>query len=103
MNPPKGLLDSINIFEDLIKQAPDTRASVPDFLKFIRYFLRTKDPKHSLPTIEVMSLLKHHKPNVFGYVRKQASLDANLKLITQLQMDVHRAEQRLQELKTKLH
>ncbi|WP_096198917.1 hypothetical protein [Bacillus sp. FJAT-45350] len=102
MKTPSNLLDAIKEFEKLMQTQPDTKDSLPVFLKFIRNFLRAKHPTLSLPTIEVMSIIKKTKPNVFYYLRRQGERDHTLAMLTHITIDVEQAEERISTLKKKL-
>lgn len=102
MKIPNSLLDSLIMFEKLLTELPDTAESVPDFLKFLRNFFRNKHPKFALPSIEIISIIKHEKPTVFYFLRKQSSRDQMLQLIIGVEMDREQALERLELLKAKL-
>ena len=98
-NNLKTILEKL---DTVINEAADDESSVPLFINFLRGFLRTKDPRFSLPSSEVMTIIKHKKPNVFYYLKKQAKQNPSLDLLTQLTIDYDKAVARLEELKKKL-
>ena len=102
MKVPVSLLDSLELFEKLLDELPDTAESVPEFLKFLRYFFRNKHPKFPLPSIEIISIIRQVKPTVFYFLRKQSTRDPILQMVIDLHIDVKHAQERIQELKTKL-
>lgn len=102
MSKPNNLLDSLIMFEELVEKKPDTADSVPDFLAFLRHFFRNKHPKYSLPTIEIISIIKHKKPTVFYFLRRQSSRDPMLQLVIDVEIDLEKALERIQFLKSKL-
>ncbi|KMY54501.1 hypothetical protein AC623_11735 [Bacillus sp. FJAT-27231] len=65
------LKENIQKFYTLMEAYPDTPDSAFDFVVFLRSFLRIKSPL-PLPTTEVMTVLKIHKPAVFFSLRGMA-------------------------------
>lgn len=102
MKLPSPLLESIKEFERLLQKTPDVKESLPIFSTFIRHFIRTKDRNHSLPTIEIMTILRHEKPTVFYLMKLQSERDPLMQMITNVPIDLEKARQRLEELKQKL-
>lgn len=96
------LSDALYEFDVLLKKHPDVPNSLPVFTNFIRYFLRTKTGDNSLPSVEVMTILKNEKPNIFSLIRKQSKHNMVMNMLTNVEMDVGEAESRLGQLKRKL-
>lgn len=92
----------IEKFDELVSTLPDDNDSVPIFINFLRGFLRTRDPKHALPSAEIMTILKKQKPKIFYLLKKQAIQNPSLELLTQLEINYDTAVERLDQLKNKL-
>ncbi|MCM3789445.1 hypothetical protein M3221_13650 [Domibacillus indicus] len=92
------LKTNIEKFFVLLKNYPNSVDSTFVFVRFLRSFLRGNIQKGVLPTIEVMTLIKEHKPIVFQTMRKLSEKDNILAFLTGLSMDIHEAETRLQSI-----
>ncbi|PLT35789.1 hypothetical protein [Bacillus sp. V5-8f] len=83
-------------FNKMLVDYPDNADSASYFVSFLRLFLRQKPSSSYLPTIEIMTIIKHEKPTVFFMMRKLAKYDFNLELLTGLHMDYEKARENLQ-------
>lgn len=97
MKDQTELQNSINKLFDILKQYPDSPKKTYDFIAFLKSFLRIKSTK-PLPTIEVMTLIRHRKPIVFSNLRRMAPNNQMLEILTELSMDIESAEERLNNL-----
>ena len=93
----KEIKSKVQQFYIMLNNYTDHPDSTAIFLGFIRNFLRIKT-KMPLPTIELMTLLKKHKPSVFMTLRKMAKTNILLSFLTDLSMEIEEAEQRLKEI-----
>jgi hypothetical protein len=93
----KELIDSLMKLQELLDTQPDTVDSIPVFTNYIRSFLRIKPMGRTLPTIEIMTLLKKRKPNMF-YLLKRYSKDDIMTMLTYLDMDYHKAEMKIERI-----
>ncbi|KMY54432.1 hypothetical protein AC623_11350 [Bacillus sp. FJAT-27231] len=91
------LKNSIQRFYDLLKKYPDSPDAAYDFVVYLRSFLKIQSKK-PLPTIEIMTLLKKYKPNVFYALRKMAEKNIMLNILTELPMESEAAEKKLKRL-----
>lgn len=82
----------------LLQNYPDDFESTLVFVRFLRSFLRTNVEGKVLPTMEVMTLIKEQKPNVFRSMRRLSENDNMLAFLTGLSMDLQKAEFRLQSI-----
>lgn len=89
-------------FDSLIKVLPDTKRSFLEFKRFIIFFLRIRTKSISLPTSEIMAVLKHEKPTVFYIMRKELSGSVIFNIVTHIDMSYSEAIRRLNELKQTL-
>lgn len=96
------LSDALYEFDVLLKKNPDVPQSLPVFTQFLRYFLRTKTGGEPLPSVEVMTILKNEKPNIFSLIRKQSKHNMVMNMLTNVEMDVEEATSRLGQLKRKI-
>lgn len=89
--------DSIEQLYDLLDNKPDDISSVHDFIVFLRSILMLENAD-TLPKKEIMTLIKHHKPNVFWGLKRMSSQNVMLDLLTHLSMDLETAEQNLENM-----
>ncbi|OAH57977.1 MULTISPECIES: hypothetical protein [Bacillaceae] len=82
----------------LLQNYPDDFDSTSVFVRFLRSFLRVNARGKMLPTIEIMTLIKEQKPNVFRSMSKLSEEDNMLAFLTSLSMDFQQAESRLQSI-----
>jgi hypothetical protein len=96
------LIKAIHKFGELLEKHPDSPHSVPVFSQFIKAFLRTNTKSEVLPTIEIMTVLKHKKPLVFTLIKKGSSQkNIVMDMITHIEVDLDEALHRLESLKSK--
>jgi hypothetical protein len=93
----KELIDSLIKFQEMLDSQPDNAESIPVFTTYIRSFLRIKPMGRTLPTIEIMTLLKKRKPNLF-YMLKKYSNDDILTMLTYLDMDYDQAQMKIERI-----
>jgi hypothetical protein len=96
------LPDALKEFEVLLKKQPDVPDSLPVFNQFIKYFLRTKTGGEPLPSVEVMTIIRNEKPNVFYLLRKQSKTNVVMNMLTNVEMDLEEAKNSLDRLKRKI-
>lgn len=96
------LKTTLEKFEQLMSKSPDDKTALPEFINFLRGFLRVRDPKFSLPSAELMTIIKKEKSTIFHYLKLQAASNPSLELLTQLEMDHAKARERLADLRGKL-
>ncbi|MBM7647487.1 hypothetical protein JOC78_000408 [Bacillus ectoiniformans] len=94
MEECQELKKSIQQFQQLLKKYPDQAESAYDFVIYLRSFLKIQS-KAPLPTTEIMTILKKHKPNIFYALRKMSEKNLMLNILTQLSMEEEAAEERL--------
>lgn len=83
-------------FYRLLKRYPDEPQYLLVFTNYIRQFLRCDVQDHSLPTVEVMTVLKHEKPIIFTLMRRQKN--SIFAFLTHIEMDLEEARKRINEL-----
>lgn len=98
----KKISDALLEFDYLLKKHPDVPESLSVFTQFVRYFLRTETSGDELPSVEVMTVLKNEKPSVFYLMKKQAKNNVVMSMLTNIEMDIEEAENRLNKLKRKI-
>lgn len=81
----------------ILDEYPDSPKVTYDFVTFIKSFLKIKSDE-PLPTIEVMTLIKHKKPIIFSNLKRMAANNDLLKLLTELSMDIDLAKERLDNI-----
>ncbi|RSL30193.1 hypothetical protein D7Z54_27260 [Salibacterium salarium] len=93
----KDLQQAIEKFQTMLDTYPDSKQSVHEFRNFLRHFLRLKATDQPLPTVEIMSILKVQKPNVFQFLKQQGKTDTVLGMLTETSVSLEVAEARLDE------
>ncbi|HSU78932.1 MAG TPA: hypothetical protein VLK78_00825 [Candidatus Angelobacter sp.] len=91
----KALHVKIANFYRLLETLPDQASSAMEFTSFLRAFLRIH-AESTLPTIEIMTVLKKSKPIVFSTLRKAANNYDMLQFLVELSMDENEAEENLE-------
>ncbi|MDR7073938.1 hypothetical protein [Fictibacillus barbaricus] len=97
MERNKELIDSLLRFQELLDTQPDHPDSIPVFTAHIRSFLKIKPIGRTLPTIEMMTLFKKRKPQLF-YMLKRYTKDDVLIMLTCLNMDYDQALSRIDRI-----
>ncbi|MDM5314604.1 hypothetical protein QUF49_01295 [Fictibacillus sp. b24] len=97
MERNKELIDSLLKLQELLDTEPDTVDAIPAFTQYIRSFLRIKPTGRTLPTIEIMTLIKRRKPNLF-YILKRHSKDDMMIMLTYLDMDYEQAQIKVERI-----
>lgn len=91
----------IENFFELLKEYSDTPENAEIFINYIRLFLRTKSGT-PLPTVEMMSLIKKKKPEIFAVIRQRGKSDLLLEFVTGIHMDTENAEDRMRQYLSKI-
>ncbi|WP_078557169.1 hypothetical protein [Bacillus alkalicellulosilyticus] len=86
-------------FDKLLKETPDNKESVLAFKNFLLGFLRIKPKGASLPTVEVMTILKQEKPIVFSHLRKLSAYSFLFDVLTHIDMNPQKARDTLNSFK----
>lgn len=83
----------IREFRVLMVASSDDRTDLQRIMKFLSVVqtFRSSIP----PTAELVTVIKHRKPVLFGYLRKSISPSSRLNFILQLDMDYNAALERL--------
>ncbi|WP_246370250.1 hypothetical protein [Mesobacillus zeae] len=93
----EGLKFIIKRFFQLMEEFEDHPGSTFTFVSFIRNFLR-HNSSDVLPTIEIMTIIRELKPNVFSSMKQMAKQDPILEFLTGLSMDLQVAEEKLHSI-----
>lgn len=91
----------IENFFELLEKYSDNPNNADIFINFIRLFLRTKLSGTMLPTVELMSLIKKEKPEIFAAIRQRGKYDLLLEFVTGIHMDTDNAEEKLKRYLSK--
>lgn len=91
------LKSCIQQFFKMLKQYPDDHSSTYEFVSFIKDLLRIQT-KETIPTIEVMTLIKHEKPVVFSNLKKMSAYNTMLEILTELSIDIETARENLRSI-----
>jgi hypothetical protein len=89
MNKNKDELQKqIQNFCKLLEVHKDIPESIHYFKSYLRQLIRiNRNSDKVLPTIEIMTILKHEKPLVFHLLKRQSQGDYNLEFLTGLSMN----------------
>jgi hypothetical protein len=98
----RDLKATLDKFEQMMRTLPDNTSSLPEFINYLRGFLRVRDPKFSLPSAEIMTIIKKEKPTIFHLLKIQATNNPSLLLLTELEINYDKAIERLEALRSKL-
>lgn len=90
------LKQSVKQLYSMLGELSDESDTAYDFIAYLKSFLRIKSDQ--LPTIEVMTLIRHHKPIVFAELRKMNKKNMMLQILTDLSTDVEIADKNLKSL-----
>ncbi len=93
----KELIDSLLKLQELLDTLPDTVEAIPAFTQYIRSFLRIKPTGRTLPTIEMMTIIKRRKPNLYQLFKKHSN-DDMLSMLTNLNMDYELAQLKIERI-----
>lgn len=93
----KELKSSINELYNMLEETPDKPNFTYDFVTYLKSFLRISS-EQPLPTIEIMTLIKYHKPAIFSKLRRLSSRNLMLEILTELSMDIQTAEENLKKI-----
>lgn len=97
----KELLTPISDFEKIIKRYPDKSEYAFEFFSFFKYLQRVKTTSNVVPIIELGTILKHEKPVIFHELRNYAGRSPMIEIITNVDMDLIEAQQRIDSIKGK--
>jgi hypothetical protein len=87
-------------FNKLLKdhQADDAKGFLP-FKNFLRGFIRIRTKSNEIPTSEIITILKHERPNIFYLLKKNLTDDPLFNFITQIDTkDYDKARDKINEL-----
>lgn len=88
---------AIEEFYTFLDKYPDEPKSLSIFMRFLKEFLKIPTKNQTLPTIEIMTVLKQRKPIIFSIMRRQTN-NVLYNILTQVEMELEVAEQKLNEL-----
>jgi hypothetical protein len=94
-NEIKELLKKL---KKMLEDYPDEASSTYNFSNFLKLFLRSKKTETTLPTIEVMTIIKHEKPNIYYHLKKLGNSDSRLEFLTNLSMDYKKANENINKI-----
>ncbi|MBH0175355.1 hypothetical protein IHV09_17425 [Fictibacillus sp. 23RED33] len=97
MERNKELIDSLLKLQELLDTVPDTVEAIPAFTQYIRSFLRIKPTGRTLPTIEIMTMIKKRKPNLYQLLKRHSN-DDMLSMLTNLGMDYELAKTKIERI-----
>ncbi|MBU9722726.1 MULTISPECIES: hypothetical protein [Bacillaceae] len=98
----QSLLTTINKFMSMLNTLEDSKKSYGEFRNLLRLLIRLQNNKHTIPVVEVVSLIKAKKPNIFYLLRREAEIDTNLSIIISTTIAEEQAEQRVNSLIEKI-
>lgn len=96
-NDASILHQAIRDFFNILSKYDDQPKHLSVYRNFIRQFIRVKTQQDELlPVVEVMSILKAERPNLF-YLLKKDKTDT-FQILTRIELDVHIARERIQRI-----
>jgi len=91
------LKDSINKFEKMLNEFPDSIKYTKEFYYFFRQ-LPLQNIKY-IPYVELGTILKYEKPVIFTDLKKYAIHNKILEIVTSVQIDLNNAIDKIAEIK----
>ncbi len=84
----------IDEFYYLIEKYPDHPKFLTIYTQYIRRFLQSKTEGETLPTVEIITVLKHEKPLIFSIMRRLRD-NNTMNILTSIEMNIEDARTRL--------
>lgn len=97
----KDLIELLDELDFLLKEHEDKPDNAIYFSRYLRLFMASAPKNVTLPTVEVMTLIKYSKPNIYRYLKKHSSTNPVIDLLGGLELDLDQAKARLDHLKNK--
>ncbi|MFC7371638.1 hypothetical protein ACFQPF_08110 [Fictibacillus iocasae] len=91
------LAESLQRFRRILILYDDSMESLPIFTSYVRSLLQIRTKGFSLPTLEIMSVMREEKPNIVYYMRHY-SPDDTIRMLSLLKMDYKQAKRKLEQL-----
>jgi hypothetical protein len=102
LNEPE-LKDALNRFDKLLKDHhEDNLKSVVSFKSFIRNFLRVRTNSIVLPTSEIMTIIKHERPNIYSHLKRNLQSEPLFELLTQIEVGYDNALNKLNVIREEI-
>ncbi|WP_078553102.1 hypothetical protein [Bacillus alkalicellulosilyticus] len=89
-------------FEKMRVSLPDEKSSVIHYKSFIRNFTKITTKHVTLPTTEIMTLLKHEKPTVFSIIRNESLNGSLYYFLTHIDFDYATAKKNFDAILEKM-
>jgi hypothetical protein len=85
-------------FEFILTKFDDNIVHLNEFKNFLSNLLKAKRSEADLPLLEIITILRHEKPTLFYVLKKQASGNLPLEMLTSLDGDYSRAKKEIKKL-----
>ncbi|WP_182101728.1 hypothetical protein [Niallia taxi] len=95
----KNLLELLDELDFLLNEYDDNPNNAIYFSRYLRLFLASAPKNGTLPTVEVMTMIKYLKPNIYRYMKKHSSTNPVIDLLGGLELDLEQTKTRLDEIK----
>lgn len=95
----KSLIDSINKFENMLKKYPDDIKYTFEFYAFFKSLNLVQHNSDYIPIIELGTIFKYKKPNIFFDMRKYSGQSKIINLITSVEMDLEKSIEKIANIK----
>ncbi len=93
------LKDALVKFENLLNEYSDNANNVIPYKSFIKYFLKVKTKNITLPTSEILAVIKHERPLIYYQLKRNSASDNTLYFLTHIDMNYESAQKKLLEIK----
>jgi len=90
------LKNGIHQFYEILNKYPDEIKYTHDYVFFLKSFLKIQC--QSLPLTELMTLIKHKKPNIFSGIRRLSDKNIMLNILSELSTDIESAQNSLEKI-----
>jgi hypothetical protein len=90
--------ESLKKFKKMLEDYPDESGSTYNFSNFLKLFLRSRAISTTLPTVEVMTIIKHEKPTIYYNLRQQGNFDSTMEFLTSVSIDYDKANENINKI-----
>lgn len=90
------LHQAVRDFFNILNRYDDQPQHLSVYRNFIRQFIRLKPQGNTLPVVEIMSILKAERPNLFYLLKKDQT--ETFQILTRIEFDAQVARERIQRI-----
>jgi len=87
-------------FEQLLSDYDDNSNATLQYKNFLKNLVRVRCKNVTLPASEIITIIKHDRPNIFSHLKKVYSHDSTIHFLTQININYEVAQTKLSEIKS---